>query len=443
MRKNFALKLCAAAAMLLLPLPLLVVFDGAAFNNLDIIRYVIYYALSVIPVSVGYLIMKFRLSQTKPKMIFAANLLLGAAGTILSVLTIIGANTAKSATEGSFNVLFLCIGLIPAVMVWFVLGTKLNKRSFSDVFTFVWLGVYVVETFLCYILAAVLKADHEGLENAGKIIVYLLIIMALITVLLINQSNIETQIHQRRDINLIVPKGLKRYNAKLISIVGVVIIAALIFKDYIAAALSWFAKVTLQIIDAIIFNIRFQTAPGVQPDEEMPSGEAIISGESGHDFMLYIALVVIVILAIVFRKQIIAFFRKLGMKIFGKLSADKSSEQDLYDYTDSYERLDLKAEKIKRETKDNCLKRFKKEKDPTVKYRLGYKLYLMWLAPRSKGAVAGATVEQQSEQAQMHYHGEKDTNGIASRYTNIRYNDSEATESDAMQIQALIEELYK
>ena len=67
----------------------------------------------------------------------------------------------------------------------------------------------------------------------------------------------------------------------------------------------------------------------------------------------------------------------------------------------------------------------------------------MWLAPRSNGAVAGATVEQQSEQAQMHYHGEKDTNGIASRYTNIRYNDSEATDSDAMQIQSLIEELYK
>lgn len=442
MKNNFALKLCSAAAMLLVPFPLLLIFDGAAFNNLDIVRYIIYYALSVIPVSAGYLIMKFRLTQTKPKMIFLANLLLGTVGFALFALAIIGVSIVKSAADYNFNVFFLFIGLLPSVLIWFILGTKLNKTSFSDVFTLVWLGVYVAETFLCYILSAVMQDDHKGLVGAGKIIVYLFIIMALITVLLINQSNIETQINQRRNINLIVPKGLKRYNAKLISIVGIVLIAALIFKDYIAAALSWFVKVTFQIIDKLLFNIRFQTSSYVQPEEEMPSGEAIISGESGHDYMIYIVAVITVVLVIAFRKQILSFFKKLGMKIFGKLSADKSSEHDLYDYTDSYERLDLKSEKIKRETKENCLKQFKKEKNPTVKYRLGYKLYLMWLAPRSKAAVAGATVEQQNEQAQMHYHGNMDTNSIANRYTNIRYNDSEASDNDITQMEELIEQLY-
>ena len=54
--------------------------------------------------------------------------------------------------------------------------------------------------------------------------------MALLTVLLINQSNIRSEIDRRRNTNLIVPKGLRLYNAKLIAIVGAANAAALMLR---------------------------------------------------------------------------------------------------------------------------------------------------------------------------------------------------------------------
>lgn len=442
--KNLILKSCAAAAMLLVPLPLMLLFDGTAFEVFSVWRYVIYYALSVIPVAAGYLLIAFKRSRTTPKSVFAANILLGFAALLLSAAVIISVNIASANTDQSFNSFYLCIALIPAVVEWLFTGTRLYKKAFSDVFTMVWLGVYITETFFCYIFCSILNENHKQLSYSSSGMVYLFIVMALLTVLLINQSNIDTQISQRRNTNLIVPKGLKRYNAKLISIVGLVILAVLLLKDIIASGLRWFAKITLQIIDYILFSIQFQqqTDP-IAEEEQTIIGEELASSEGNKDFILYIVIIIAVVLLIVFRRQIIAFFKSVASKIFRKLSVDNTADETAYDYTDSYEAIDIKTTRLKPETADNCLKRYRKSKNPNEKFRLGYRLYMMWLAKRSRDMNGNMTVEQHMEQAEKLYHGDKDISVISDGYSKVRYNDESADSDSLDRMDKLVNELYK
>ena len=444
MKKNFVLKCIAVLAMLLLPLPLLFVFDVSAFKAFSFWRYLIYYSFCLIVCPVGYFLLSARKAQHKPKLIFLFNMLIGAAAISFAVLTALFSALVHSAMgENEFDAFTLCVGLIPSVLLWYHLGMRIRKYNFDEVFSFPWLGIYLVETVLCYVFCCVMEADRAYLGASKTKIAVLLVVMGLITVILVNQTNIQTQIDQRRNTNLIVPKGLRLYNAKLISIVGFVILAALLLKDYIAAGLTWMVTMTLKIIDALIFNIEFQqTDPIYGEDTQIPEGNLFSTERGGKDFLIYILIIVLVILAIVFRKKIISFFKSIASRFFGKFSAADTDVCEADCYTDSYEKLDIRQERITKTTKKDCLKMYRKEQDKTKKFRLGYRLYLMWLAERSSDNLGNMTVEQQAEKSEKIYHGENDTLQLAKSYSEIRYNDKNASEKDFEVADRLIDELY-
>ena len=232
-------------------------------------------------------------------------------------------------------------------------------------------------------------------------------------------------------------------DAKLIGIVGAIIIAALFLKDYIAAGLTWIVTMTLNIIDALIFNIRFQqTDPIYGEDTQIPEGNLFSTERGGKDFLIYILVIVAVILVIVFRKKIISFFKSIAARFFGKFSAEDTDVYEADNYTDSYEKLDIRQERITKTTKKDCLKMYRKEQDKTKKFRLGYRLYLMWLSERSSDNLGNMTVEQQAEKSEKIYHGENDTLQLANRYSEIRYNDKNASDKDFEVADRLIDELY-
>ena len=444
MKKNFVLKSIAVLAMLLLPLPMLFVFDVSAFEGFSFWRYLIYYSACLIICPAGYFLMSAKKAQHKPKLIFLFNMIIGVVAIALVVLTVLGSALVHSVMgENEFDAFTLCFGLIPSVLLWYHLGMRIKKYNFDEIYSFPWLGIYLVETVLCYIFCCVMEADRAYLGASKTKIAVLLVIMGLITVILVNQTNIQTQIDQRRNTNLIVPKGLRLYNAKLIGIVGAIIIAALFLKDYIAAGLTWIVTMTLNIIDALIFNIRFQqTDPIYGEDTQIPEGNLFSTERGGKDFLIYILVIVSVILVIVFRKKIISFFKSIAARFFGKFSAE---EVDVYEddyYTDSYEKIDIRQERIIRTSKKDCLKMYRKEKDKTKKFRLGYRLYLMWMAERSSDDLANMTVEQQAQQSEKLYHGENDTLQFAESYSEIRYNDKNASDKDFEEADKLIDELY-
>lgn len=444
MKKNFVLKCIAVLSMLLLPLPLLFVFDVSAFRGFDILRYLIYYSACIVICPVGYFLLSARKAQHKPKLIFLFNMIIGVVAIALVVLTGLGSALVHSVMgENEFDAFTLCFGLIPSVLLWYHLGMRIKKYNFDEIYSFPWLGIYLVETVLCYIFCCVMEADRAYLGASKTKIAVLLVIMGLITVILVNQTNIQTQIDQRRNTNLIVPKGLRLYNAKLIGIVGAIIIAALFLKDYIAAGLTWIVTMTLKIIDALIFNIRFQqTDPIYGEDTQIPEGNLFSTERGGKDFLIYILVIVSVILVIVFRKKIISFFKSIVARFFGKFSAEDTDVYEADNYTDSYEKLDIRQERITKTTKKDCLKMYRKEQDKTKKFRLGYRLYLMWLSERGSDNLGNMTVEQQAEKSKKIYHGENDTLQLANRYSEIRYNDKNASDKDFEVADSFINELY-
>mgnify|MGYP000811258865 FL=1 len=152
---------------------------------------------------------------------------------------------------------------------------------------------------------------------------------------------------------------------------------------------------TVKIIDTLLFNIRFlQTEQMTPEDTQLPDSD-ILSAEGGsRDFLLYILVVVIVVLVIVFRKKILSLMRKIAGRIFGKYSVDDTVQEVYDDYTDCYEELDIRQERIVNETDKDCLKRYRKAKDNNEKFRLGYRLYAMWLSKRSTEDISTKTVEQ-------------------------------------------------
>ena len=275
MKKNFPMKCVAAFAMLMLPLPMMFVFEVSTFGGFILWHYLIYYAVAGVVTAAGYMAMSVKRSQHKAKTIFLSNIMIAAIGTVLTILVpIVSTAVNNTLGEHTFNVFNFSIALMPSVVVWYLLGLSLRKNSFDEVYTPVWLGIYLVETFMCYIFCCAMSEDKAYLNDSKTKIVVLLIVMALLTVLLINQTNIQSQIDRRRNTNLIVPKGLKLYNAKLISIVGAVILVSLLLKDYVAAGLKWLVQMTLKIIDTLIFNIRFQQTDSLTPeDTQLPDSD--------------------------------------------------------------------------------------------------------------------------------------------------------------------------
>ena len=445
MKKDFLMKCVAALAMLLVPLPLMFVFEVTAFKGFMLWHYPIYYAVAAIAAASGYFLMRLRRSRHTPKTIFLVNMLMALTATVLVVLVAVVSSQINNVLgENGFNVFYFCVALMPSVIVWYLLGMSLKKNRFDDIFTPVWLGIYLVETFICYIFCCVMSADMEYLCASEHRISVLLVVMALLTVLLINQSNIRSEIDRRRNTNLIVPKGLRLYNAKLIAIVGAVILAALMLKDYVAAGLTWLVKMTVKIIDTLLFNIRFlQTEQMTPEDTQLPDSDILSAEGESRDFLLYILVVVIVVLVIVFRKKILSLMRKIAGRIFGKYSVDDTVQEVYDDYTDSYEELDIRQERIVNETDKDCLKRYRKAKDNNEKFRLGYRLYAMWLSKRSTEDISTKTVEQHRNISEKLYHGTNNIGAFSDSYSKIRYDDEPATAEDILLSDSLINELYK
>ena len=445
MKKDFLMKCVAALAMLLVPLPLMFVFEVTAFKGFMLWHYPIYYAVAAIAAASGYFLMCLRRSRHTPKTIFLVNTLMALTATVLVVLVAVVSSQINNVLgENGFNVFYFCVALMPSVIVWYLLGMSLKKNRFDDIFTPVWLGIYLVETFICYIFCCVMSADMEYLGASEHRISVLLVVMALLTVLLINQSNIRSEIDRRRNTNLIVPKGLRLYNAKLIAIVGAVILAALMLKDYVAAGLTWLVKMTVKIIDTLLFNIRFlQTEQMTPEDTQLPDSDILSAEGESRDILLYILVVVIVVLDIVFRKKILSLMRKIAGRIFGKYSVDDTVQEVYDDYTDSYEELDIRQERIVNETDKNCLKRYRKAKDNNEKFRLGYRLYAMWLSKRSTEDISTKTVEQHRIISEKLYHGTNNIGAFSDSYSKIRYDDEPATADDIILSDSLINELYK
>lgn len=445
MKKDFLMKCVAALAMLLIPLPLMFVFEVTAFKGFMLWHYPIYYAVAAIAAASGYFLMCLRRSRHTPKTIFLLNMLMALTATVLVVLVAVVSSQINNVLgENGFNVFYFCVALMPSVIVWYLLGMSLKKNRFDDIFTPVWLGIYLVETFICYIFCCVMSADMEYLGASEHRISVLLVVMVLLTVLLINQSNIRSEIDRRRNTNLIVPKGLRLYNAKLIAIVGAVILAALMLKDYVAAGLTWLVKMTVKIIDTLLFNIRFlQTEQMTPEDTQLPDSDFLSAEGESRDFLLYILVVVIVVLVIVFRKKILSLMRKIAGRIFGKYSVDDTVQEVYDDYTDSYEELDIRQERIVNETDKDCLKRYRKAKDNNEKFRLGYRLYAMWLSKRSTEDISTKTVEQHRLISEKLYHGTNNIGAFSDSYSKIRYDDEPATNDDIHLSDSLINELYK
>lgn len=445
MKKDFLMKCVATLAMLLIPLPLMFVFEVTAFKGFMLWHYPIYYAVAAIAAASGYFLMCLRRSRYTPKTIFLVNTLMALTATVLVVLVAVVSSQINNVLgENGFNVFYFCVALMPSVIVWYLLGMSLKKNRFDDIFTPVWLGIYLVETFICYIFCCVMSADMEYLGASEHRISVLLVVMALLTVLLINQSNIRSEIDRRRNTNLIVPKGLRLYNAKLIAIVGAVILAALMLKDYVAVGLTWLVKMTVKIIDTLLFNIRFlQTEQMTPEDTQLPDSDFLSAAGESRDFLLYILVVVIVVLVIVFRKKILSLMRKIAGRIFGKYSVDDTVQEVYDDYTDSYEELDIRQERIVNETDKDCLKRYRKAKDNNEKFRLGYRLYAMWLSKRSTEDISTKTVEQHRIISEKLYHGTNNIGAFSDSYSKIRYDDEPATADDILLSDSLINELYK
>lgn len=445
MKKDFLMKCVAALAMLLIPLPLMFVFEVTAFKGFMLWHYPIYYAVAAIAAASGYFLMCLRRSRHTPKTIFLLNMLMALTATVLVVLVAVVSSQINNVLgENGFNVFYFCVALMPSVIVWYLLGMSLKKNRFDDIFTPIWLGIYLVETFICYIFCCVMSADMEYLGASEHRISVLLVVMALLTVLLINQSNIRSEIDRRRNTNLIVPKGLRLYNAKLIAIVGAVILAALMLKDYVAAGLTWLVKMTVKIIDTLLFNIRFlQTEQMTPEDTQLPDSDFLSAEGESRDFLLYMLVVVIVVLVIVFRKKILSLMRKIAGRIFGKYSVDDAVQEVYDDYTDSYEELDIRQERIVNETDKDCLKRYRKAKDNNEKFRLGYRLYAMWLSKRSTEDISTKTVEQHRIISEKLYHGTNNIGAFSDSYSKIRYDDESATADDILLSDSLINELYK
>lgn len=133
-------------------------FRGDGFQGFTLWHYPIYYAVAALSAASGYFLMCLRRSRHTPKTIFLVNTLIALTATVLVVLVAVVSSQINNVLgENGFNVFYFCVALMPSVIVWYLLGMSLKKNRFDDIFTPIWLGIYLVETFICYIFCCVMS----------------------------------------------------------------------------------------------------------------------------------------------------------------------------------------------------------------------------------------------------------------------------------------------
>lgn len=296
-------------------------------------------------------------------------------------------------------------------------------------------GIYCVEAAFMYPITDTLETKSSIGRTA---ILAITAVVILCGVLFFNRRQLNNLSNMGKNRGRPVTKATLRFNTRTTLIFGGIILFMFFFAGFGA---RWLWEGIKAIIRFIIYLLMGNPLEGGEDDSY--TDEVIIPEEltrlNTAPFWTAVVILAIILVVILMRKHIMQFIREFiedFKRRFGKAAAANETAH----YTDTY--LNTKTRPYRRDTFKRAVKAFKKEKELTKKYRLGYKAFMTAIDEKGEGRSRSDTVKVHLEKGRrLTDFGELDK--VVLRYCDIRYGGEEAMTEDCRLMAGFLDYLKK
>lgn len=316
----------------------------------------------------------------------------------------------------------VCFYVLPAGVIIYFGGNLSVERSYSDIFSKVWFVLYMVSAILSMLMISTVK-NPEISSDGGYMLCVGFAVVILLSAVLANQTNIDTQTKQRDSGRAVLPNGLRRYNALIVIGIFALTFGLFVFAKPIANLL----KTIITTVVAACLNL-FEHLSSCVPqadDTDIPVGSddgfVVQDPNGGADFgniLFAVLLIAAIVAVIVFRKQILAGIKNLLAPLF------RSREKSLgTPFADEITSSDAKTptRKAQKKAARDLARQYARETSPKRKYRLGYALFLARLRLTEHPPTPSDTTDVHREKGETAF-GE-DLREFSETYNKVRYAD--------------------
>lgn len=267
----------------------------------------------------------------------------------------------------------LYLYFLPGCIAAYYAGYLAVGKDYSDIFTRGWFAVYFVAAVISAILVGFTHDD--GIISAGMAQLCVSFgVMMITAAILTNQTNIDMQTRQRSGNHAVLPRGVRSYNAKLIGLTGAVIVGACLFAKPLGSALGDLLKMLLGFLLSLIHGSGEEgLEDGDMSENTAEQFDYDINSNALAQLFIYVLVIVFVVLAVKYRRQIWAFIKSIFAPLF-RVNIEEPSSPFVDEFSASTDKRSG-SRSLGRSERD-LLKSYRRETDPVLKYRRGYELFL-------------------------------------------------------------------
>ncbi len=431
---NRSLRAIAVLGQLLSVFPFVVLCDGVGYDGYTWWHYIAMYAMLGAFYAIGRLCGAWAASPRHSRSFRPKAAFLSRAALAVPIIIFMIVCAALELSTG------LYIYILPAAIILYFGGHATCGREYTDIFTRAWFALY----FMAAIIADfILWFTHDDtILNSGSFqLCFGFGLLMVIAAVLTNQTTIDTCTQQRDSGRLVLPSGLRGYNAWLTAAVAAVTVALFLFAKPVADLLFNGVR---QLIRGLLWLL---TRRG-----ELTATDDILSGADGNgelvvgvadnafaEAMTFLLVVGIIALLIVFRRQIAELLRNLIAPLFRVQEPTASPA-----YSDEVSEVpDVSRSFISRRKREQQLyKLFRREEDRLLKYRYGYKLMMLRLEDTPFATVPTDNTDIHRVKGENGLRSES-VSRIVSIYNDVRYKGRVPDDEEISFAESFIEEIRR
>ncbi len=335
----------------------------------------------------------------------------------------------------------LYIYLLPGCIASYYAGYLSFGKDYSDIFTRGWFAVFFVASVLAAILIGFTHDDALVSDGTTQLCVSFGVMM-ITAAILTNQTNIDVQTRQRAGGRAVLPRGVRSYNSLLIAGAGAVILFLCLFAKPAAEGITSLLKLFIARILSLLRD-RGDT-DYMQGDMENNSSDTIDYFQNSNEFaqlMIYLLIAVMVLLAVKFRRQLWRFIKDIFAPLF-RVNIEEQPSPFVDEVSASSDVRLHSRENLR--TEREILRKYRREADPVLKYRLGYELFLMRLGRSAFPQLPTDTTTIHRSKGGMAFGGRTDESGLEEmvrQYNRVRYGGEIPGSAALEQLDRVLEEI--
>lgn len=361
------------------------------------------------------------LSAVPERIYYGIKLLTIVAGVIAIIACELGLIYVESNT-----VTMILVPLAAIFCYWF--GYRLG--SGGQLLPFAAMGVYCVEAALAYPMCC---AFEENNELGSTLILIITAALTVSGVVIVNVRHLEQLSWQGGGTELKLSRATLRFNMKKTLTFSAALLFAFLFVRFFATWLWDAVKAFIRLLIELLKNI--SSSVDIEPAPDLAAPEAM--EENDNPIWLILALLIAAVVLILFIKPLIRHIKAIIRRIKERLGYKAESRRYEASYIDIYE--ESESYDPRGNTFRKAYKAFAKEKDLTVKYRLGYRAFMLLLGRKDENAPSDTTAVHL---VRGRIYDDSLAENVIDKYERLRYHEFAPTAEDCRELDRLLKAVH-